>query len=95
MNNVAPICAFLDILTAICAKTSDLTERLDVASAIARVNKCPPEEMATTWKTLHASLFHHKGPLYDSLDRSPEVETLREQAYAASEQVMKFLGPKT
>jgi hypothetical protein len=92
--NIAPVSTFLDILTAICAKTSDPSERLGVASAIAKVNKCPPEEMPAAWKAIHAALFHHKGPLHDSLDRSAEVEALRERAFAASEQAMKFLESK-
>ena len=70
--------------------SNDIAEKSGIAWAVGEINSANEKDMESTLKTVRDHLFHHKGPLYDSLDQREDMDTLRAKCYQNSKQAINY-----
>ena len=85
--------SLLDTLDQIMRATTDRAEKNGVSRIMDMIEKNPGGDMELTLKSARDDLFHHKGPLYDSFDKSEVLKDLRSNAYdAVKKAINHFIG---
>lgn len=73
------IAAFYRTIEDIAITTTDAPERSGAICAMGRIKASSEADMEQTLKSVRDELFHHKGPLYDSMDQRVEMLELRQR----------------